>query len=164
MGLRGPKKQPTAIIKGRDYYRPSVHKDEIADQKNALDFVHNKFPTPPEYFDEAAKDIWTTTLLQASKLYGYISFIDIKMFEQYCECYSELKHLTEQCKKRKKVYYKDKAGNMKIHPNFKARDDKRALFMRLAGEFGLTPSARTKITLTQQSDKDLPKQVDEFEI
>ncbi len=162
MGLRGPKQKPIAIIKKRDYYRPSVHRDDIVESKAALEFVHNGFPTPPEHFDDDAKDIWTTTLAQASKLYGYISFIDLKIFEEYCECYSELKELTKQCKTKKRVYYKDNRGNMKPHPIFKARDDKRQLFMKLSGEFGFTPSSRTRVVL--QKPKDLPKQVDEFEI
>lgn len=148
-------------MKARGYYRPSRHGKDIADRK-ALAFVHNELPTPPEHLDEIAQDIWMSTLGQAMRLYGYISYIDLKLFEQYCEVYSELKFLNEVCKNTDMFVYNDK-GVPSTHPIFKERKDKRNTFLRLTNEFGFSPSSRTKITL-QDPPEEEEQGEDEFEL
>ncbi len=157
MGLRGASKIPAEIAKQRGYYRPYSHKDEIADD-TALTFIHNGFPLPPEGLDDLAKQVWNVTLGEASKAYGYISFIDLVLFEEYCLCYSELKTLNNLCRGNK-INYKDDRGVIRINPLFDKRDDKRRMLIRLSREFGFSPSARTSIKLAANPNK---QSVDEF--
>ena len=158
MGLRGPALEPTALKKRRGYYRPSRHGDEVLEAK-VLDFVHKEFPLAPDSLDSYAKDIWVSTLSQASKLYGYISFIDLKLFEQYCEVYSELMILNEKCKSTE-MYYMDKHGKIVVHPIFRERKEKRKMFIKITAEFGFSPSSRTRIAL--KSDPSEEKKVVDY--
>lgn len=148
MGERGFTKQPAAIAKLKGVYRKDRYKDDIADSNNSLDFVYNNIPMPPEYFDDLAIEMWNKTLLQASKINGYISFIDLSIFEEYCLCYSELKALHNLCM-GSKIYYKDDNGVRRLNPIYTERDKKREHFLKLSREFGFTPSSRTRISLQQ---------------
>ncbi len=164
MGRRGIKPQPLAELKKKDYYRPSRHDDQIAkiDDGSGLNYVHNGLPLPPERFSDKAVDIWNETLGQAQKVQGYISFIDLKLFEQYCEVYAELTNLNEECKNTN-MYYTDDKGNVKEHPIFRTRKEKRAMFIKISQEFGFSPSSRTRVVLEQTKDKPKPKE-DDFTI
>jgi P27 family predicted phage terminase small subunit len=148
MGDRGKVQQPTALIKKKGYYKKTKHEDAIADS-SALSFVYRNVPTPPDHFDEIAVQIWNSTLMEASNLYGYISFIDLALFSEYCECYSELQHLNNQCRGNA-VIYKDDNGVRRTNPLFKERDDKRKMLIQISREFGFTPSARSRLALVQK--------------
>ena len=148
MGERGPKPQPKAIALQKGYYRPSKHDDQIADQ-NKLDWVHDTLPTPPEDLKPKAKDIWNAQLMQAQKMYGYISFIDLSLFKEYCYVYAEMEWLKENTKSRT---YTDEKGNIKVDPLYTELNKIRKDFLRLSQEFGFSPSARTKIHLEQKPE------------
>jgi len=158
MAKRGKKQLPTAIVKQRGFYKPSRHKDHIG-ENNAIEFVHNGIPTAPEHFDDKAVEIWQTILMQAQNVKGYISFLDLPLFEQYCECYSELHYLNNLCRGNK-YYYEDDKGVKRINPLYQEKDKKRKTLISLAREFGFTPSSRTGLKLTQETKKE---KFDEFE-
>ena len=151
MGKRGPVKQPTSIVKQKGYYQPSRYSDEL-ESTEKLDFVFDEIPQPPETLSELAAVVWNQMLMQACRLYGYISFIDLKLFAEYCECWSELQGLTDLCRGNS-IAYEDNNGVKRINPIYKERDDKRKLFIRLSQEFGFSPSARTRIKLEQKEAK-----------
>ena len=83
MGKRGPSPQPVAVLKAKGTINVTRANDQIADA-NELDWIYKKMPTPPDDLTENAKNIWNQQLLQAHKIYGYISFIDLPMFKEYC--------------------------------------------------------------------------------
>jgi P27 family predicted phage terminase small subunit len=150
MGKRGPVPPPKAITIKKGYYQPSRHDDPIADT-NALDWVHNEVPSPPEDLNDVAKKMWTQQLMQSQKLYGYISFIDLTLFKEYCYVYSELEWLKQNTKGR---YYLDDKGAKKIDPLYMELNKLRKDFLRLSQEFGFSPSARTRIQLQQKPEED----------
>lgn len=153
MGKRGPKQTPTAIVKQKGYYQPSKHKDDIADSK-ALNWVYkNNIPYPPDSLDEVGKSLWNNVLYQASNLYGYISFIDLIIFEEYCQVYSEIKELREVTKGERT--YKDDIGVKRINPEWVEMNKLRRDLVRLSGEFGLTPSSRTRINLSSEREEEI---------
>lgn len=158
MGERGKPPQPTALVKQKGYYRKDRHEDSIADS-GALQFVYKNIPTPPEHFDDLAVEVWNSTLAQASQLYGYISFIDLAMFSEYCECYSELQDLNNKCRGNSLIY-EDDNGVKRTNPLYKERDDKRKMLIQLSREFGFTPSARSRLALVQKVKNET---FDEFE-
>ena len=151
MGKRGPIAQPIAVLKQKGTINITRAKDvKEIDQK--LDFIYNSIPSPPDRMSDLGCEIWNSMLMQASKMYGYISFIDLKLFEEYCECWSELQSLNNKCRGNS-ISYEDKNGVKRINPIYKERDDKRKLFIRLSQEFGFSPSARTRIKLEQQKEE-----------
>ncbi len=148
MGRRGILPPPKAIAKQRGYYRPSKHGDQIA-EVNVLDWVHQTIPTPPEDLTEVAKNVWNAQLLQAQKMYGYISLIDLALFKEYCYVYAEIEWLKENVKSRT---YTDDKGTIRVEPLYTELNKLRKDFLRLSQEFGFSPSARTRIQLQQQPE------------
>ena len=148
MGKRGPSPQPIAVLKAKGTINVTRTKDEIAD-KNKLDWVHDTIPTPPDDLSDKAKEIWTSQLMQAQKMYGYISFIDLPMFKEYCYVYGEMEWLKENTKGRK---YTDEKGAIRIDPLYLELNKIRKEFIRLGQEFGFSPSARTRIQLEQKPE------------
>lgn len=151
MGRRGPAPLPTAVVKQRGYYQPSEHKDDLADS-GKLDWVHNNIPSHPEHFSEYASNAWTQILMQANRLKGYISYIDLTLLEQYCECYGELRELTDLCR-GSKYYYEDNNGVKRINPIYQEKDKKRKVLVSIGREFGFSPSARSRLLLSMQPEK-----------
>lgn len=141
MGTRGPKVQPAVIAKIKGTDRKDRYTDDILDIKG-IDFIYNELPTPPDDFPPYAVIKWNEKLGQAQKLYGYISYLDLTMFEEYCITYSELRSV------RMKI--------AKPGPDFDYRlwlghyHKLRASFIQLSREFGFSPSSRTGIKLIQK--------------
>lgn len=154
MGARGPKQKPIALIKEKGYFRDTRHKDDMVDS-NVLDFVYNGFPDPPDDYPTKAKQLWVMQLSQAMRLWGYISFIDLTLFGEYCYCFSELEELRGM--NIKPTYKAD--GIIKLNPLYKIKEEKTKLFVILSREFGFSPSSRRGIDLIQRG---VEEKVDEF--
>ena len=149
MGERGRVPQPVEIVKQKGYYKPSKHQDQILDSKGEIKFVHNFLPSPPERLSEYAQNVWTSQLVQAQEIYGYISFLDLKVFEEYCYVCGEMEYLKENTKER---YYTDEKGVRRVDPMYMELNKIRKDFIRLTQEFGFSPSARTRVSLIQKPD------------
>ena len=148
MGKRGPSPQPIAVLKAKGTINVTRANDEIADA-NALDWVHDTIPTPPDDLTDKAKEIWNNQLMQAQKMWGYISFIDLSMFKEYCYVYGEMEWLKANTKNRT---YTDDKGTIRIDPLYMELNKIRKEFIRLSQEFGFSPSARTRIQLEQKPE------------
>ena len=148
MGQRGPTPPPKAVTIKKGYYQPSRHDDQIADA-NALDWVHDTIPTPPEDLSDKAKEVWTSQLMQSHKIYGYISYIDLSLFKEYCYVAGEMEWLKENVKSRT---YTDDKGTIKIDPLYNELNKIRKDYLRLCQEFGFSPSARTRIQLQSKPE------------
>lgn len=151
MGKRGPIPQPLAVLKQKGTMNITRAKSTNEVEEH-LDFVYHQLPEAPQHLDSFAADVWNSTLLQACRVYGYISFLDLKLFAEYCECYSELQNLNNKCRGNS-MSYEDANGIKRINPIYKERDEKRKLFIRLSQEFGFSPSARTRIKLEQKKEE-----------
>ena len=149
MGSRGPSPQPIAVLKAKGTINVTRANDQIADA-NALDWVHQNIPTPPDDLNDVAKNIWTQQLMQSQKLYGYISYIDLSLFKEYCYVYGEMEWLKANTKGRT---YTDDKGAVKIDPLYNELNKIRKDFLRLSQEFGFSPSARTRIQLQQKPEE-----------
>lgn len=148
MGKRGPSPQPIAVLKAKGTINVTRANDEIADA-NALDWVHDTIPTPPDDLSDKAKEMWNNQLMQAQKMWGYISFIDLSMFKEYCYVYGEMEWLKDNTKNRT---YTDDKGTIRLDPLYMELNKIRKEFIRLSQEFGFSPSARTRIQLEQKPE------------
>lgn len=149
MGTRGPKNQPVAVLKAKGTLNVTRTKDVIADA-NAYQWVYeNDFPMPPEHLVPDAQAIWTKMLMQAAKLYGYISYIDLSMFEEYCYVYAEMEFLKNETRGQRT--YADENGVMRINPLYLELNKIRKDWVRLSQLFGFDPSSRTRINLEQKA-------------
>jgi P27 family predicted phage terminase small subunit len=157
--MAAPKRQPSAIAKLKGTYQKCRHEDVISDA-NALDFVHNIVPNPPDGFCKIAANHWTSTLTQAAKLYGYISFLDLKVFEMLCKTYAKMLHYEKVVSEVGEIYL-DHNGNKKIAPEYQIWKDLKIEYVKLTDKFGFNPSARTSIKLEQQKQQ---TQTETFEL
>jgi len=148
MGTRGPSPQPIAVLKAKGTINVTRANDQIADA-NALDWVHDTIPTPPEDLSDKAKEVWTSQLMQSHKIYGYISYIDLSLFKEYCYVAGEMEWLKENVKSRT---YTDDKGTIKIDPLYNELNKIRKDYLRLCQEFGFSPSARTRIQLQSKPE------------
>lgn len=148
----GPKQQPLAILKQKGTGNVTRLK-EMEKDVDALDFVHNGLPTPPEDFPPLAVQLWNKVLGQAQNLYGYISFIDLVLFEEYCLTYAMMRSIRMRIAKPPQDFEpRLEWGN---YHKLTTRFDK------LSAEFGLSPSSRTGIKLIQ---KKKAEQISEYEL
>jgi P27 family predicted phage terminase small subunit len=151
MGKRGQKPQPIAVVKDKGYYRPSRHTSAV-DDTGALAFVgHDNMPTPPDRFTKEQADIWTRELMHIGKVYGWVGFVDLPMFEQWCLTYDACNKLEAICANEQRVEYTEK-GRV-VNPIFKELREEKKLLTKLSAEFGLTPSSRRSVMLANKPDE-----------
>lgn len=155
MGKRGTKPQPVAVVKAKGHYRPSRHKSEV-DGAGALNFVeHGNLPMPPDHFDKRLQEIWTKELFEIGRVYGWVGFVDLPMFEQWCIAYDECRKLKELCSKSDRIEYTEKGAIM--NPVFKELREAQKLLTKLSAEFGLTPSSRRSVMLANKPQEEEKK-------
>jgi len=109
-------------------------------------------PLPPEHLGEIGKREWTVIVSNYIQL-GMLSALDSGMIAAYCtqvELYIEAN--TELKDKSKLIKVKNADGSLKgyaPHPLLKVANDALDRAIRIASELGLTPAARTKISMGQ---------------
>lgn len=151
MGNRGPRPQPAVVAKEKGVYQPVRHEDQISEAGEKMDWVYNQLPPPPPpELNELAKDVWDSQLREAQKVFGYIGFIDLKLFAEYCYVCADMESLKDQCVER---MYEDDNGVRRVNPLYQELNKLRKDFLRLSQEFGFSPSARTRVKLEQRNEK-----------
>ena len=153
---RGPKPKPSALklIQGNPGKR-KINKSEP--QPKPV-----RRPRPPIDLDEDAKKEWGRVVRELEAL-GLLSKLDLPVLSAYCVAYSRFKSandalnaVADKDKAFRGLLIKTKQGNWIQNPLVgvarRAADD----MTRLAAEFGMTPSSRTRLQVNA------PKEVDEW--
>jgi|TARA_R110000850_G_scaffold30055_1_gene82839 P27 family predicted phage terminase small subunit len=157
MGKRGPKGQPTALLKAKGTGNSTrMKEDQLTKLGDELQWVNNGFPTPPDYLNEGAKAVWMQQLSEAQKVQGYISYLDLKVFAEYCYVCSEMDFLKDHSTIRT---VEDNNGVIRVNPLYVELNKLRIVFLRLSAEFGFTPASRKGVELQQSNE---PKQKDKY--
>jgi P27 family predicted phage terminase small subunit len=108
-----------------------------------------KCPEPPEWLHEYAKEEWWRTAPQLHLL-GLLSSVDTACLAAYCSSYAMWRQASEALADEG-LLDRTQEGNTRRHPLIKVIADAASDMLRYAGEFGLTPVARTRIAKgTQQ--------------
>ena len=136
MGLRGPAPTPTAlnIIRGNPGKRALNHTESQAGPLVA---------EPPEYLDAAAVNEWNRLVPLLSKL-GVLRETDDIALAQLCATYSTMMKAQAQLAK-KGLLYTTQRGDVAQHPLVGIVNQNMIMVRRLLQEFGMTPSARSRI-------------------
>lgn len=153
MGRRGPPPVPAAVKRARGTFQPSRTREDV---QLALDI-----PQPPEWLDKEAQAEWdrVVPLLYEAKV---LTRIDRGILTNYCLAWS-------LCVNATRSYMKDGltvtrvssklTGNsipskrLAPHPMIRVAHEARAQARLLGAELGLSPSARTRITLQPPHDE-----------
>lgn len=166
MGTRGPKPMPANVHQLRG--NPSgLTPAQLEARRGAQ--VEVAAPTCPAHIVGAARTEWrriVPLLVQA----GLIAQLDRAAIAQYCQAYGEWVQLSERaCKLAVKKPDKDPgidvtpSGYKQISVLYQLRDRAADRVLRLAREFGLTPSARSAIGAPAAQQPQLPGLADPME-
>lgn len=145
MGARGPAPKPTHLkaLEGNPGHRP-LNRSEPKPLPVA--------PKCPSWLDPDAKREWKRVAPELERL-GLLTQVDMAALAGYCQSYSVWKTCTETLREEGMTYTTDK-GYVGQRPEVaiaaRALADVRAFCV----QFGLTPSARARMTLPEAPDDD----------
>ena len=134
----GPRPQPSKVIDlkgGRKHTHRPMNKNEPAPEAKA--------PPMPEGLDDVAKAEWKRMAPVLERL-GVLTEIDHGMFEAMCLSYSDWVKYSKMAQDRP-IVKSEKTGYIQVSPFITLADKSLKAYMKLAVEFGLTPSSRSRI-------------------
>lgn len=156
MGKRGPRPEPTAlkILKGNPSKRPLNDDEPLPDPS---------VPRCPSWLDDEAKAKWKQIVPQLKEM-GVLTRIDSDALVMLCTAWSRWKDAEEFIEKHGNSYPSyttDEDGkkvlkNLNQFPEVTIAKNLYQVVNRLHGEFGMTPSSRSSIKVSDST-------VDEFE-
>lgn len=109
-------------------------------------------PGPPAWLDKEAKELWREFSPELERL-GLLTLIDAPAFAMMLTHYI-LAVKASRLLKRDGIMTKDENGLARKHPAHQILRDHAAAFRGFAAEFGLTPSARTRLSMPEPEDDD----------
>lgn len=142
MGRRGPKPLPTSILEKRGSWRAKSNRNEPVPPPGP--------PECPEWLDEDAKALWAevTPLLIYMRL---LTKADRQAMTRYCLFWSRWRQAEMFIQKFGESYpVKDDKGRIKCFmpwPQVAIANRLAQQLLRLEQEFGMTPSARSRLDL-----------------
>jgi P27 family predicted phage terminase small subunit len=110
-----------------------------------------KLADAPEYLTENAKQEWGEIGPPLHRL-GLLTEIDLPVFEMYCLARGNVVAATEEMKSTTMTITTDK-GNEVQNPIIGILNRSIEISLKLATEFGMTPSSRSKVTATKTEKK-----------
>jgi P27 family predicted phage terminase small subunit len=143
MGKRGPAPKPTSLR--------ILH----GDQKTRINDSIKPIPGMPEAPDEMsfeAQDVWYYTLRQLKHM-KIISQADRDALACYCEAVAMHRKASAQLAKQELIVESQTGTPMK-NPLIQVVRDSAAQMKAFAGEFGLTPRARSEIKVEKTDERD----------
>ncbi|MBX3322233.1 MAG: phage terminase small subunit P27 family [Phycisphaeraceae bacterium] len=142
MGARGPRPTPTPILKLRGSRLADLNRNEPQPREG--------LPDAPAWLEDEALDVWHQLVPQLDEM-GVLTAIDGMALARYCTLWVQWVRAAMFVNRHGTTYpLKDGNGNIKCFAQFPevAIVNKLSLALsRLEAEFGLTPSARTRINV-----------------
>lgn len=148
---RGRKPLPTnlKVVSGTD----RKDRTNAAEPKPSL-----AIPSPPPFLSDDAKVEWGRVCDELYRL-GVLSNLDRAALAAYCQAYGRwadaeraLAKMAERDQVTKGLMIKTTSGNAIQNPLVGSANKAMADMMRYAAEFGMTPSARSRISAEERDD------------
>lgn len=141
-----PKPRPTKmkVLEGNPSRRPLPDNEPQPD-------VPISVPSAPEYLTDNAKEEWDTLAAPLHRL-GLLTEVDIPIFEMYCQARGNFISAVEELKVSTLTIKTDK-GNEIQNPVVGVLNRSIEISHKLATEFGMTPSSRSKVTSAKTEKK-----------
>lgn len=142
MGSRGPAPTPTNILKLRGSWRAKLNPNEPQPPPGR--------PSCPRWLSEEAKRFWRRVVPQLDAM-GILTKIDGGALARYCQLYARWREAEEFIARRGSVLpVKNAEGeviDLKPFPQVGIASKLAEQLLRLEQQFGLTPSARARLTV-----------------
>ena len=150
MAQSGRKPKPTAIkrLKGNPGKR-QLNEYEPKPGKKA--------PTCPLWLEVEAKKEWRRTARQLEEL-GILTEVDMAAFAGYCQAYARWKE-AEEFISRHGTIVKTPSGYWQQVPQVSIAQTYLKIMNKIAEQFGLTPSARSRIVADKFGETDDPMEL-----
>jgi len=110
-------------------------------------------PQCPDWLLDDAKDEWNRLADKMNQM-GILSEVDQAAFAAYCQSWARWKEAQEQIEINGSVFVTEK-GYQQQSPWVGIANTSQKLMIQAAGEFGLTPSSRSRIIAANDSKSDL---------
>ena len=104
-------------------------------------------PLPPEHLTPYALEEWGR-MCEVLYVLGLVSEIDRAVLAGYCQAYGRWRKAEEDLAATNTLIIKTKDGNVIQNPLLGVANTALKLMHKCAVEFGMTPSARSKVTAT----------------
>lgn len=114
-------------------------------------------PSAPKFLSPAAKYEWRRVATELHRL-GLLTGIDRATLAAYCQAYADWKAAVEFIKEHGSVYKvldsKERVVAVKPYPQVVIARNASEQIRKLAAEFGMTPAARSRISLPEDLEDD----------
>lgn len=107
-------------------------------------------PICPEWLMEDAKEEWYRLAAVMNKM-GILSEVDQSAFAVYCQTWARWKEAQEHIDREGSTFETD-SGQIKRNPWVAIANEWQAKLMSVCGEFGLTPSSRSRIVAANSKE------------
>jgi len=146
MAIRGTKPTPTKLrmLRGNPTGKP-LPKNEPQPS--------TEVPPPPSFLSNIAKREYRRVAKILAPL-GVITEIDATALAAYADAFSTWAEAVEQIKNNGYMAVGEKNGHLYQNPYVGMKNQAMEKMMKIATEFGMTPSSRSRVSGTKQSAKD----------
>lgn len=139
--MPGPARTPTPILEARGSRWPERRgNDEMR--------LPVERPSCPSWLTAEARAEWRRIVPQLEQA-GVIAKVDRALLAAYCEAWGEFVKMVQLIQQQGELI-KTTNGNVIHHPYLSVRNRARQVLLQLAQQFGLSPSARTRIRSHEQ--------------
>lgn len=156
MGDRGPKAKPTylRILEGNPSRKPLPPGEPQAQTVTAL--------PAPDWYDEARIDLWNDVTQELARM-NALTRVDYQVLVMYIDTIAECHRLSKKmiALKDSVMKYGTEKKNIKSVPYFHQLIAQKQLALKFAAQFGMTPSARARIVILPNGNKE---EVDPFDV
>jgi P27 family predicted phage terminase small subunit len=149
MGVRGPKPKPEGfkVLEGRSHQKKTTPLIvPLADYSEIFKYL-NGADLPEPVLEQTRK---TLRILEEKKILGVC---DILAFERYCQ-HLRIAYEADATLKSDGLFTYDANGVLHKHPANQVHRDNSIAALRYEEQFGLTPSARMRLTKTDDEQKE----------
>lgn len=143
MAARGPAPTPTAKLKLRGSWRAKERPGEPAPAAKA--------PPCPDWLPDEAKAEWSRQVKQLLAM-GVIAEVDRALLAAYCEAWAEFVKASGELATEELVRLTDK-GYPVANPLVSIRNAAVERMVRIAAQFGFSPSARARVKAVDKSER-----------
>ena len=153
MATRGRKPKPTALktLEGNPGKRPLNDREPKWDKRA---------PTCPQWLEPEAKTEWRR-LCKPLEMMGILTEADRAVFATYCQSYARWKQAEEYISMNGATFETDKGYKQQV-PQVSIAQSYMKNMQKAAAEFGLTPSARSRIIAAAEAAELPADEMDEL--
>lgn len=113
-----------------------------------------EYPSPPERLNDFAISIWHKTVPELKQM-GVLARVDMEHLTAYCIEMGRYNEANQLIKKNGSPITKSPSGYAMIHPWYTVARQSLKAATEIGALFGITPSARTKISVNKEQKKGL---------